>query len=139
MPTDERPLRPPNEVCPVKGPGHLTTAAMQVDTGKPTAPVGRQCESDAWLAGLHRRRVAAARSVPLDCGCCRDPLLPCQCSQPALSVHAVDSWRDAALHIIEQGYMPLVPIEVRRALFRRGGRERQLAGLLHRGCEGRVA
>ena len=25
---------PPNEVGPVKGPGHLTTAAMQVDTAK---------------------------------------------------------------------------------------------------------
>ena len=50
MPADERPLRPPSEVCPVKGPGHLTTAAMQVDTGKSTAPVVRQCESDAWTA-----------------------------------------------------------------------------------------
>jgi hypothetical protein len=52
MPADERPLRPPDEVCPVKGPGHLTTAAMQVDTGKLTAPVVRQCESDRALAEM---------------------------------------------------------------------------------------
>jgi len=137
MPTGERPLRPPDEVCPVQGPGHLTTAAMQVDTRKPTAPVVRQCESDAWLAGLHRRRSASPRLVPLDCGC-RDPW-PCRCSDPPLSERMVDAGRDAALHILDAGEIPLLEIEILQALYRRGGADRALAEQLHALTGGVVA
>lgn len=137
MPADERPLRPPNEVCPVKGPGHLTTAAMQVDTGKPTAPVVRQCESDVWLAGLHRRRGASPRLVSLDCGC-RDPW-PCRCSDPPLSDRMVAAGRAAALHILDAGEIPLLEIEILQALYRRGGADRRLAQQLHQLTGGVIA
>lgn len=85
---------------------------------------------------IERRRRAAARSVPLDCGC-TDPLV-CRCTEPPLTERALDAWRDAAWHVIDSGQMPLVPLDVRRALWRRGGRDRQLAELLHQGC-GEVA
>lgn len=55
--------------------------------------------------------------VPLDCGC-RDPW-PCRCTDPPLSEHALDGWRDAARHVLAVGRMPLVPLEVRRAFYRR--------------------
>ncbi len=137
MPTGERPHRPPDEVGPVHGPGHHTTAAMQVDTRKPTAPVVRQCESDAWLAGLHRRRSASPRLVPLDCGC-RDPW-PCRCSDPPLSERMVDAGRDAALHVLDAGEIPLLQIEILQALYRRGGVDRALAEQLHALAGGVVA
>ena len=81
-----------------------------------------------WLSGLRRRRQGAARSVPLDCGC-RDPW-PCRCTQPPLSDNALDGWRDAARHVLGTGCVPLVPIEVRRALWRRPV-DREFAELLH--------
>lgn len=86
-----------------------------------------------------RRRAAAARSVPLDCGCgCRDPWI-CRCTQPPLSGHVIDGWRDAAEHVLATGQTPLIPLEVRRALWRRGGHDRQLAELLHDACNGAIA
>lgn len=85
---------------------------------------------------LQRRRQAAARSIPLDCGC-RDPL--CRCSEPPLTEHAIDSWRDSALHILRTGNMPVLPIEARRALWKRGGSDRVLAELLHDACGGEAA
>lgn len=87
--------------------------------------------------GLERRRTAAKRSVPLGCGC-RDPW-PCRCTEPPFSDRAIDSWRDAAEHVLAGALMPWVPLEVRHALYRRGGNERALAERLHRGCDGRVS
>jgi hypothetical protein len=66
---------------------------------------------------LRRRRCASWRRPQLNCGCA-DPW-PCRCTEPPLSERAVDSWRDAAQHILATGAMPIVPIEVRRALWRR--------------------
>ncbi|ORB16875.1 hypothetical protein BST37_05880 [Mycobacterium noviomagense] len=86
---------------------------------------------------MRRRRAASWRLVPLDCGC-RDPW-PCRCTQPPLTDCQLDGWRDAAQHVLDEGYMPLVPLEVRRALWRREGTDRRLAELLHRGCGGAVA
>jgi hypothetical protein len=86
---------------------------------------------DVIVSQLRRRREAAWRSVPLDCGC-RDPL-PCSCTEPALTEHALDAWRDAAEHVLASGRIPLVPLEVRRALARRPA-DRRLAELLHRAC-----
>jgi hypothetical protein len=86
------------------------------------------------VASWVRRQQARRRMAPLACGC-PDPW-PCRCTEPPLSDRALDGWRDAALHVLRTGHMPLLPIEVRRALYRRGGRERQLAERLHRGCGG---
>lgn len=91
-----------------------------------------------YLEHLRSRRAASRRSAPLDCGC-RDPW-PCRCTQPPLTNHALDSWRDAAEHVLSAtGRPPLVPIEVRRAWYRRGGAYRELAERLHEACGGRVA
>jgi hypothetical protein len=81
---------------------------------------------------LKRRRDQANRSVPLDCGC-RDGWT-CRCTDPPVSERALDAWRDAAEHVLETGRTPLLPLEVRRALWRRGGHDRQLAELLHDAC-----
>lgn len=83
---------------------------------------------------LRRRRATSRRMVPLDCGCV-DPW-PCSCSQPPLSDYALDSWRVTAEHLLATAGTPLVPLEVRRALYRRGGHDRALAERLHRGCGG---
>lgn len=93
-------------------------------------------ESTAYLGQLRRRRAAVQRTPPLDCGC-PDPW-PCRCTEPPLSERALDGWRDAAQHVVAGGHMPIVPLEVRRALYRRGAGDRALAELLHRGC-GEVA
>jgi hypothetical protein len=89
------------------------------------------------LRQLRRRRRAAERMVPLDCGCGPDPCL-CHCNTPPLSEHALDGWRDAARHVLGSGMVPVLPIDVRRALYRRGGDDRRLAELLHDAC-GRIA
>ncbi len=78
---------------------------------------------------MARRLRAASRSVPLDCGC-RDTL-PCKCSVPPISPRALDSWRDAANHVLATtDKTPAVPIDVCRALWRRGGEDRQLVETL---------
>ena len=64
----------------------------------------------------------------------RDPLT-CLARQPVgLSDHALDGWRDTALHILRLGCVPVVPIEARRALWLRGGADRVLAELLTGGA-----
>ena len=80
--------------------------------------------------------------APLDCGCPRGPHadpLGCSCTFPPLSERQIDSWRDSALHILRSGNIPVLPIEVRRALWRRGGADRMLAELLHDACGGEAA
>lgn len=77
-----------------------------------------------------RRRSASQRLTILDCGCA-DPW-PCRCTETPLSARVVDGWRDAAEYIRATGKMPLLPAEVLRALYRRGGDDRVLAEqLLH--------
>ncbi|WP_241011007.1 hypothetical protein [Mycobacterium camsae] len=51
----------------------------------------------------------------------------------------LDGWRDAALHVLAVGQIPLLPIEVRRALWRRGGPDRVLAEKLHEAVGGAPA
>jgi len=55
-----------------------------------------------------------------------------------LSDAALDGWRDAALHVLDIGRIPLLPLEVRRALYRRPA-DRALAVRLHAACGGVVA
>ena len=95
-----------------------------------------RCQSNDSVRQLRRRRSASQRMVPLQCGC-PDPW-PCRCTDPPLTERALDAWRDAAWHILKTGQMPLVPIEVRRALWRRPA-DRELAELLHQGCGGAAA
>lgn len=80
---------------------------------------------DGWKA----RRFAAARVPPLDCGC-RDPW-PCHCTRPPLSKRTVDGYRAAARHVLRDGNTPALPLEVLRALWRRGGPDRELADELY--------
>lgn len=129
----ENGIGPPREVGP--RPGHHSRTE---DTDTTTSHLD---SADAYILGL-RRRAASRRMVPLDCGCPTGPHadpLSCLCTSPPLSEHALDSWRDAAEHVLAGGQMPVVPLEVRRALYRRGGRDRALAARLHRGCGGRAA
>ena len=86
---------------------------------------------------LHRRRSASARSIPLDCAC-RDPW-PCRCTEPPLTERALDGWAAAARHLLAAGRMPLLPVEVLRSLYRRGGPDRALAEQLHELAGGRAA
>ena len=80
-------------------------------------------------AGGSRRREAALRLPPIGpCGCIRDPDLDKhRCGVRSLTEHQLDGWRSAAIGIIEGGNAPIVPIEVVRRLWRRGGCDRQLA------------
>ena len=135
MGTDEqRGLGPPKEVGPDNVRATPTTTPSEVDNPKSTTP-SRQCTADT-VAGLRRRQRASWRLERFDCGCA-DPW-PYRCTEPPLTVRAVDSWRDAALHIIELGYTPLVPFEVLRALYRRGGDDRALAERLHAATGGEL-
>lgn len=85
-----------------------------------------------------RRRHEAARRLPaLDCGCA-DPW-PCRCTTPPLSEQRIDAGRDAAIHILNAGYVPVVEIEVLQALWCRGGVERELAETLFAVAGGQIA
>jgi hypothetical protein len=84
----------------------------------------RQCAFDT-VAGLHRRRAASRRTPRLDCGC-PDPW-PCRCSEPPLSEKMIDAGRDAALHLLDSGNVPVLKFETLQALWRRGGADHVLA------------
>lgn len=88
---------------------------------------------DAWK----RRHAAARRVPPLDCGCSDG--WTCRCSEPPLSDKRIDGGRDAALHLLAVGRVPLLEVEVIRALWRRGGTDRELAELLHRLTDSELA
>lgn len=86
----------------------------------------------------HRRYDAAVRLARLDCGCA-DPWT-CRCTDPPLTQRAVDGYRDAARYVMDTtGCTPLIPVEVLRALFRRGGGDRALAEQLHAAVGGVIA
>ena len=58
--------------------------------------------------------------------------------QPPLTDRWVDAGRDAALHILDQGHIPLLELEVLRALHCRGGVDRALAEMLHAATGGEI-
>jgi hypothetical protein len=97
-------------------------------------PLVMDCDQHS---GWKRRRRAARRVVPLNCGC-PDPF-PCRCSDPPLSDKMIDAGRDSALHLLADGYVPLLKTEVLQALYRRGGEDRELAELLHTLTDGALA
>lgn len=89
------------------------------------------------IAAWRRRHDAARRLLSLDCGCL-DPW-PCRCTEPPLSPATVDGWRKAALHLLEAGLVPPVPVEVLQKLWRTGGSDRELAELVHKLNGGEIA
>ncbi|MGW4581949.1 hypothetical protein ACWELP_24970 [Rhodococcus aetherivorans] len=75
---------------------------------------------------LDRRRAAACRVPALACGC-TDPWT-CRCDREStLTEQRVDAHRAAAMHLLDAGLMPLVPVDALRELWRRGGEDRALA------------
>jgi hypothetical protein len=72
----------------------------------------------------------------LDCGCRHI----CWCTMPPLSDNQIDGWADCARFIRDTtGCTPMLPIEVLRALYRRGGEDRVLAEQLHAAAAGVIA
>jgi hypothetical protein len=118
--------------------GHGALTAMAVRCCRPSP-------GHELLAQLQRRH-AAAKRIPGT-----DPLSPAERPlgrerehprsnvDPPLTSHQLDSWAIVARHVLDAGYMPLVPLDVRRSLWRRGGTDRRLAELLQRGCGGGAA
>lgn len=100
-------------------------------------PLVMDCDQHSGAAGWKRRRRAVRRLVPLNCGC-PDPW-PCRCTDPPLSDKMIDAGRDAALHFLAAGRVPLLKIEVLQGLYRRGGEDRELAELLHTLTDGALA
>jgi len=125
----------PRDTTP--GGADTTSAPFLTKTSRRSEHSGmaRQCGDDA-VPGLRRRRRASQRMMALACGCF-DPW-PHRRTEPPLSEHELDAWVAAAEHILAEGCMPLVPIEVRRALWRRPA-DRALALLLHDASGGAVA
>jgi hypothetical protein len=82
--------------------------------------------AESYVAGLHRRRAAAFRTPPLDCGhvdpwtCHHDETVS------VVSEGQVDAYRAAALTLLGQGYTPAPNIPVMRVLWRRDGADRDL-------------
>jgi hypothetical protein len=142
-------MSPPTNDEAHAGPGLGDTEQQSTDNHTNTARVYRRrgltllrhAPQDT-LSQMKRRQAAAARLVPLDCGCPTgrhsDPL-SCLCTFPPLTDDQLDGWKAAALHVLSTSRIPVLPIEVRRALWRRGGRDRVLAERLHEACGGGAA
>jgi HK97 family phage major capsid protein len=93
----------------------------------------RQCAADDTVAGLHRRRNAAWRMVPLDCAC-RDPW-PCRCTEPPLTENMIDAGRNAALHVLSTGHVPLLDLEAEYGAVEDGLRNHKRAMAFRAGSE----
>jgi hypothetical protein len=79
------------------------------------------------------RRYAASRRLPplWPCGCIRDPAVDRhRCGRVGISDRWVYAGAAAAAHLLELGYTPILELEVRQALWRRGGTDRALAAQL---------
>lgn len=101
------------------------TAAIITDTDHRRDRLARQCNG-LQTQLLRRRRAASYRLQRLDCGC-RDPW-GCRCHEPPTSEQGLDAWAAAARHIMDAtGCAPVVPPDMLRALWRRGGSDRELA------------
>lgn len=134
--------------CPGSEARAPSTPPPSVATSNDTAPRCRRCRR-GLTAPLsverchgpvcwHRRRDAAERLALLDCGCA-DPWV-CRCTQPPLTDHQIEGWKSAAERVLGvTGNTPLLPLEVLRALYRRGGQDRALAEQLHAATGGAVA
>jgi len=148
---DEKPTRPPEKEVAAPATETAThqrcqTAAVLDDSAagrnKPGTSLvwvpctGPRAPQDR-LSQHRRRRDAAHRSVPLDCGC-RDPW-PCDCTDPPLSDRMIDAGKAAAEHLLCRGHTPILEIEILQALWRRGGEDRRLAQHIHQLTDGAIA
>lgn len=125
---------PQQEAAPNNTADNNYTRCQRCRRGLRTAKsIAREHGPVCW----HRRADAARRVPTLDCGC-RDPW-PCRCNEPPLTNFALDGWRNAARHVLSAGNTPMLPIEVLRALYRRGGADRALAVELHKASGGVAA
>ena len=94
-----------------------------------TTTIGHHHEAEGRFnhTGLapHQRWARSVRRSPLlDCGCRAE----CHCALPPLTDYQLDGWADCARFVIDTaGCIPLLPTEVLRALWRRGGDDRVLA------------
>ncbi|ADG97878.1 hypothetical protein Srot_1414 [Segniliparus rotundus DSM 44985] len=86
-------------------------------------------------SGLIRRRDAACRLAPFECGC-SDPWR-CRCGddEEVLSEFRLDCLAAAYWHVLERGYTPVANWPVLRRLWRRGGIHRRLALLISKRSE----
>ncbi len=82
--------------------------------------------NDTARAALLRMRRIMLRTVTEPCGC----RWACRCPKP-LTVNQIDAWFKAAAYLLDQGVVPQLPVEVLRALWLRGGSDRELAGELY--------
>jgi hypothetical protein len=122
-------------------PGRSADAEQVVATtnSQPALTKNQAAASDSNGAGRHfhaaglRRREAALRLPPIGrCGCTRDPELDRhRCGARPLSEKMVDAGAATAKHFLEIGFVPLLELDVLRALYRRGGDDRALARELH--------
>ncbi len=85
----------------------------------------RPGRGEAMLAAHRRRREAARRLPPLDCGC-RDPWT-CRHHDGPLSERQLDAYADAAEHLLTVGVTPAPNLPAMRRMWRRGGDELRLA------------
>jgi hypothetical protein len=121
MPPDEKTVPPVSRGRPPSSTPPTTTTTTEAEVGTSHSTGNRrQCGNDT-VAGLHRRRQASRRLVPMACGC-PDPW-PCRCSQPPLSDRALEAWADAVAHLRSHGLTPIVPPAVRQALYELAGGE----------------
>ncbi|NVN52275.1 hypothetical protein [Mycolicibacterium hippocampi] len=117
--------------------------AIEERTGQPTQAARFQCSPAATTAAdfatlphtgvteWDRRRLAAARCEPLNCGC-RDPWV-CRCRRQPLSHNQIDAAAAAAEHLECCGLMPIFSDATLRALWTAG--HQALAERLHHGGE----
>ena len=92
---------------------------------------------NAFVDQLHRRRNAAQRLTILECGCA-DPWT--HSSPSPLSDHQLDGWALAAGYILETtGHAPVLPVDVLRRLWHRGGDDRALAEKIRNATRGAAA
>lgn len=79
------------------------------------------------IAAWKRRHSAAQRLTPLEC-VCRDPW-PCRHHEANAepSTLQVDAYRDTCRSLLSTGLLPAPRLPEMRALWRRGGEERELA------------
>ena len=112
--------------------GHSSESRCQRCKHPLTAPqsVARSHGPVCWT----RRHDAAERVPLLDCGCA-DPWT-CRCGAvPPMSDLQLNGYVDAARYILDTtGHMPILPVEVLRRLWQRGGDDRDLAEKLRAGA-----
>ena len=95
---------------------------------KENRPAGNGPESrtgcNHYIQQLRQRRDAASRLPVLDCGH-RDPWT-CRHDPVTVTDRYIDGFRDAAKHLLASGMTPAPDLTAMRALWRRGGAERDL-------------